>query len=91
MSYKNLLNERQHLWKHGINNFLTALSDFPQLSTEQSQEYEKCITEKELFKALESMPNKKSPGNDGLTKEYFEIFWSELKKTIFIMYSTLFW
>ena len=37
------------------------------------------------------MPNKKSPGNDGLTKEYFEIFWSELKKTIFIMYSTLFW
>ena len=43
------------------------------------------------FEALKSMPNNKSPGNDGLTEEYFEIFWSEFKKAIFIMYSTLFW
>ena len=27
------------------------------------------------------MPNDKSPGNDGLTKEFFETFWSEIKKT----------
>ena len=26
------------------------------------------------------MPNDKSPGNDGLTKEFFETFWSEIKK-----------
>ena len=26
------------------------------------------------------MPNDKSPGNDGLTKDFFEIFWSEVKK-----------
>ena len=26
------------------------------------------------------MPNHKSPRNDGLTKEFFEAFWSELKK-----------
>ena len=37
-------------------------------------------TEKELFEALKSMPNDKSPGNDGLTKEFFETFWSEVKK-----------
>ena len=30
------------------------------------------MTEKELFEALKSMPNDKSPGNDGLTKEFFE-------------------
>ena len=37
------------------------------------------------------MPNGKSPGNDGLTKEVFETFWSEVKKKkIFIMYFTLF-
>ena len=35
------------------------------------------------------MPNDKSPGNDGLTKEYFETFWSEVKKNIFIMCFTL--
>ena len=26
------------------------------------------------------MPNDKSPGNDGLTKEFLETFWSEVKK-----------
>ena len=26
------------------------------------------------------MPNDKSPGNDGLAKEFFEKFWSEVKK-----------
>ena len=29
------------------------------------------------------MPNGKSPGNDGLTKEVFETFWSEVKKKRF--------
>ena len=69
--YKNLFNERQHLSEHDINNFLNGVSKFPQLSTEQSLECEKCITEKELFEALKSMSNDKSPGNDGLTKEFF--------------------
>ena len=27
-----------------------------------------------------SMPNNKSPGNDGLSKEFYETFWEELKK-----------
>ena len=29
------------------------------------------------------MPNDKSTGNDGLTKEFFETFWSEVKKKHF--------
>ena len=72
--YKNLFNERQHLSEHDINNFLNGVSKFPQLSTEQYLECEKCITEKELFEALKSMPNDKSSGNDGLTKGFFETF-----------------
>ena len=36
------------------------------------------------------MPNDKSPENDGLTKELFKTFWSELKKNIFILRITLF-
>ena len=88
--YKNLLNERQHLSEHDINNFLNTVSNFPQLSTEQSLECEKDITEKELFEALKSMRNDKSSGNDGLNKEFIETFWSEAKKNIFILCFTLF-
>ena len=65
--------------EHDINNFLNTVSDFPQLSTEQSLECQKDITEKELLDALKSMATDKSPGNHGLTKEFFETFWSEVK------------
>lgn len=40
------------------------------LSIDQSQKYERVITEKELLKALTKMSNNKSPGNDGITKEF---------------------
>ena len=77
--YKN--NERQHLSEHGMNNFLNIVSNFPQLSTEQSLEYEKDITEKELLEVLKSMPNDNSLGNDGLTKRIFRniLVWSKKK------------
>ena len=80
--YKNLFNERQHLSEHDINN-LNGVSKFSQLYTEQSLKCEKCITEKELFEALKSMPNDKSPGNDGLTKGFFETFWLEVFYLVF--------
>ena len=67
------------------NNFLNTVSNFPQLFTGQSLKCEKSITEKELFEALKSMPNDKSPGNDGLTKESFKTFWSEVKKKNFYL------
>ena len=40
----------------------------------------KTASEKELTETLKSMASDKSPGNDDLTKEFFETFWSELKK-----------
>ena len=83
--YKNLFNERQHLSKHDINNFLNTVSNFPKISTEQYLECEKDIAEKELLEALKSIPNDKSPGNDGLAKEFFETFWSEEKKKHFYL------
>ena len=28
------------------------------------------------------MPNEKSPGNDGLTKEFYETFWDNIKRPL---------
>ena len=28
------------------------------------------------------MPNEKSPGNDGLTKEFYETFWDDIKRPL---------
>ena len=33
-----------------------------------------------MIHAIKSFSNNKSPGNDGLTKEFYETFWEELKQ-----------
>ena len=37
------------------------------------------LQKKYLITALKSIPNGKSPGNDGLSKEFYEHFWVDLK------------
>ena len=41
---------------------------------------EEDLTKKDLFKSLKSMENDKSSRNNGLTKEFYETFWDELKE-----------
>ena len=38
------------------------------------------MTEKDLDNSLESMQIDQSPGNDVLRKEFYEMFWTEVKK-----------
>ena len=51
----------------------------PKLTNEQTLSCEFIISEDEVFKSLKSMKNNKSPGNDGLSKEFYECFWDEIK------------
>ena len=51
----------------------------PNLTSKSFDICESEITEKDLIIALKSMPNGKSPGNDGLTKGFYERFWNDLK------------
>ena len=39
---------------------------------------EEKLTVKECFDTLLTMSNGKSPGNDGLTKEFYVFFWEDL-------------
>ena len=36
------------------------------------------------------MPNNKSPGNDGLTKEFYEVFWDDLKTPLISSFKSAF-
>ena len=58
--------------------FLNEVS-VPKLNYEDTRICECDVNELELLKALKSMQNNKSPGNDGLTKEFYETFWNEIK------------
>ena len=54
----------------------------PTLTNEQPLECEVIISAFELLKALKSMKNDKSPGNDGITKEFYEFFWDDIKNSL---------
>ena len=62
------------------NHFLNTL-DIPKLSTDQIILRDIELTEKDLYDSMKSMENDQSPGNDGLTKKFFAIFWDDIKVT----------
>ena len=79
-SYQHLCNEKQSISEDLISNFLNDLT-VPSHTTEQSLSCEGNLTEKEIYNSLISFENNKSPGNDGLTKEFYYTFWDDIKDT----------
>ena len=55
-----------------INDFVKV--QLPKLNITESNECDNELSEKELYISLMSMQKNKSPGNDGLTKEFFVAF-----------------
>ena len=55
--------------------------NIPKLSTDQIILCDIELTEKDLYDSMKSMENDKSPGNDGLTKEFYVTFWDDIKAT----------
>ena len=76
--YKNLFTEKSEFQKENINAYLSQIN-IPILIEEQSQTCEGPMTESELLNAPKSMPNNKSPENDGLKKEFCETFREDIK------------
>ena len=62
-----------------INSFLENLT-IPKQSSIERENWEGILGEKELFESIKSFQNKKSPGNDGLTKEFYHAFWNQIKQ-----------
>ena len=53
---------------------------FPVISNDFFNLCENDLTEDEILISLKSMQNNKTPGNDGLTKEFYKTFWNEIKQ-----------
>ena len=64
--------------KEDINVYLSQIN-IPIFTEEQSQTCDGPITESELLDVLKTMHNNESPGNDGLTREFYETFWEEIE------------
>ena len=79
--YKNLFKENLNTSKEVIFSSLENIN-LPTLTNEQAFECEGIIGETELLKALQSMKNDKPPGNDGITKKFYELFWDDIKNSL---------
>ena len=73
MFYKNLYTE-----KTVSNVDLNEYCAVPKLTEEEAQSLEGLITLEEATHALKEMKNGKSPGTDGMTAEFFKVFWRQL-------------
>ena len=52
--------------------------EIPKLTSEMKNICEGKLSVKECFDCLQSFENNKSPGNDGLTVEFYKTFWNSL-------------
>ena len=48
------------------------------------------IEQDEILKAIKKLNNNKSPGSDGLTKEFYITFWEQLKEHLTQLYANIF-
>ena len=76
--YENLL---QKTIAKSVSDIEIFLSDIhlPTISDDNYNIREADITEDNLLVARKSIPNNKTPGNDGLSKEFYETFWEDIK------------
>ena len=54
----------------------------PKLTNEQTLSCEGIISDDKVFKSFKSVENNKSPGNDGLSKEFYKFFWNKIKNPL---------
>ena len=65
-----------------ISSFINDLTDFPYLAEEKRNVCEGILGYDESYNVLQTFQKIKSPGNDGLTVQFFLAFWPLFRKLI---------
>ena len=76
-SYYKKLYDKKETQNSRINFFYDSIK---KLDETEKQTCEGLITELECAKALKGMQNNKSPGSDGITVEFYKIFWNTINQ-----------
>ena len=76
--YSNLFNRKIDKSKSDCVAFLNTLQ-IPKISNQHKEDCDRALTVEDLKNSLISMSGGKSPGNDGLTVEFYKFFWSDIK------------
>ena len=77
--YKHLYSSNPETNSHeAADTFMNGLQ-IPTISEDLKIQTNNSISESELLSALKDLPNGKSPGIDGLTSEFYKVFWNYLK------------
>ena len=87
--YQKLFSKNNDISRQKVLQFLQD-KNLPKLNDDQCALCEKDITEEEVKHELNKMEINKSPGNDDLTKEFYEAFWDHSKFLSFFHLKWLF-
>ena len=79
--YSNLFERKSDLSVEQCLQFLRGI-DVPQVTAAQNELLKKPLTLAELEYALKTSKNGKSPGNDGLTREFYIVFWKNVSDVL---------
>ena len=80
--YSNLFERKRDVTPEKCKHFLDTIN-VPTILNEHKEESNMPITLDELTENLFSMNGGKSPGNDGLTVEFYKHFWEDIKNVYF--------
>ena len=80
--YSNLYDGRNSADTQTISSFINDLTDVPFLAEEKRNVCEGILRYDECYNVLQTFQKNKSPGNDGLTAEFYLAFWPLLGKLV---------
>ena len=80
--YSTLFSRKINKSKSDCLTFLNSLH-IPKISAQHKDDCDKEISVEDLWNSLSSMSGGKSPGNDGLTVEFYKFFWPVIKNIFY--------